>query len=152
MAISAAVEIREATQDDAELLFTVQRASALAGFSHIFPHEKYPFPDEAERKQWKILTSSDGLTVLVAELNDRCVGVAVVGSEELVRFFVVPEEWGTGVADVLHEAALGEARTCGDSICRLWVLEGNQRGRRFYEKRGWRVDGRKRRGSFPPYP
>jgi diamine N-acetyltransferase len=32
------------------------------------------------------------------------------------------------------------------------VLEENQRARRFYERRGWRLDGRRTRTPFPPHP
>jgi GNAT superfamily N-acetyltransferase len=80
------------------------------------------------------------------------VGLAVVRHELLERFFVMPERWGTGVADALHEAVLQALRERGDPICRLWVMEENHRARRFYERQGWRLDGQRRPASFPPFP
>jgi hypothetical protein len=32
------------------------------------------------------------------------------------------------------------------------VLEQNARARRFYERRGWRLNGDARVAPFPPYP
>jgi GNAT superfamily N-acetyltransferase len=148
----AGVQIREAKPEDSELLFSMQRESALAGFAHIFPPDKYPFPDEAERSTWTELLRSSEALILVAEQDEQPVGLAVVGHEEVVRFFVVPECWGSEVADVLHDAVLHSFRKRGTSICRLWVLEENRRARRFYERRGWSLDGRRRLSTFPPFP
>ena len=35
---------------------------------------------------------------------------------------------------------------------RLWTLTENHRARRFYEKRGWRLNGETRVVPFPPNP
>jgi GNAT superfamily N-acetyltransferase len=130
----------------------MQRAAALAGFAHIFPPDKYPFPDEAERLRWMEIFQSPNVSILVAEREGQPGGGAVIGREELAHFFVVPEWWGSGVADVLHDAVLQTLRERGDSVGRLWVLEENHRARRFYERRGWRLDGRRRLSPFPPFP
>jgi GNAT superfamily N-acetyltransferase len=78
--------------------------------------------------------------------------VACVHADWLEGLYVVPDQWGTGVADALHEWALDEARALGSSGCHLWVLEANARARRFYERRGWRENGRTRVVPFPPNP
>jgi RimJ/RimL family protein N-acetyltransferase len=62
----------------------------------------------------------------------------------------VPEEWGSGVASELHDAAVAELDGCAE--IRLWTLEENHRGRRFYEKKGWRPNGDTRVVPFPPNP
>jgi diamine N-acetyltransferase len=147
------VQIREARPEDVDLLFKMQRAAALAGFAHIFPPDKYPFPDEAERSRWIDIFRFPNVSILIAQREEHPVGGAVIGREELARFFVVPERWGSGVADVLHDAVLQTLREQGNStVCRLWVLEENHRARRFYERRGWSLDERRRPGSFPPFP
>jgi hypothetical protein len=33
----------------------------------------------------------------------------------------------------------------------LWVFTDNPRGRRFYERLGWRPSGERSRGGYPPY-
>jgi GNAT superfamily N-acetyltransferase len=146
------VQIRLAGSDDAELLFGMQRASALSAFGHIFPPDEYPFPDDAERQRWAELVASNDAVILVAEHQREPAGLAVIRHDELQRFFVVPEKWGSGVADALHDAVLETLREWGESKSRLWVMEENRRARRFYERNGWRPDGRTRTGSFPPYP
>jgi GNAT superfamily N-acetyltransferase len=65
--------------------------------------------------------------------------------------YVVPERWGTGLADALHGRALDLMRTLGP-FCKLLVLEDNIRARRFYERRGWRENGETRVVEFPPNP
>jgi RimJ/RimL family protein N-acetyltransferase len=74
------------------------------------------------------------------------VGVAGIEDEWLHGFYVLPEFWGAGVADELHAAAVEHGVTS------LWCLEENHRARRFYEKHGWRVNGRTRVVEYPPHP
>jgi GNAT superfamily N-acetyltransferase len=101
--------------------------------------------------------------LFVAELSGRVVGFGNVGREwtgddggdaderhvsdrhaddtdrargELYGFYLHPDAWGSGVADVLID-------TCHRSLRRrfstasLWVLRDNPRARRFYERHGW---------------
>jgi GNAT superfamily N-acetyltransferase len=59
----------------------------------------------------------------------------------LWHLFVRPAWWGTGLADHLHEAFLTRAREAGYRRAWLGTPAGHARARRFYERRGWRVDG-----------
>ena len=54
---------------------------------------------------------------------------------ELMGLYVRAEVYGTGVGLALLEAAIGEAAAY------LWVLGGNARAIRFYERAGFRFDG-----------
>jgi GNAT superfamily N-acetyltransferase len=144
--------IRTSRADEAEQLFTVQRSSALAAFAHIFDPIEHPFPDQAERNQWSTYLESAGTTVFVAEVNDAPVGVAVVTGETLERLFVVPERWGSGIGTLLHDAVLRLLSEQGGTQCALWVLTENHQARGFYERRGWKLDGRTRQAQFPPFP
>ena len=132
--------IRESGRDDAERCFEIQRAASLAAFRHIYGDE--PFPDDAVRGHWRGFRG----TVLVAERDGRAVGAAAVDGEWLQGFYVLPELWGSGVAEELHDAAVERG------VTRLWCLEENHRARRFYEKRGWRLNGESRIVEFPPHP
>ena len=64
----------------------------------------------------------------------------------------MPAEWGRGAGAALHDEAVALLRSDGASIAQLWVLEENERARRFYEARGWRDDGGRSRSEFPPHP
>lgn len=130
--------IRESS--DADRHFEIQRAASLAGLKHIYGDE--PFPDDAVRENWQVFPG----TVLVAERDGRAVGVAAINGEWLQGFYVLPEHWGTGVAHELHAAAVERG------VTRLWCLEENHRARRFYEKRGWRLNGETRVVEYPPNP
>lgn len=148
----AVIEIRRAQPNEAEALFRVQRSSALAGFAHIFDPAKHPFPDDAERTRWSEHLTSPDITVLVAISDGAPVGVAVVDGDTLERLFVAPEQWGGGIGTLLLDAVVDLVREQGFTQCQLWVLRENREARTFYEKRGWKLDGRRRPSQFPPYP
>ena len=57
------------------------------------------------------------------------------------NLFVVPSEWGSGLARQLHAAVVEAARGLGMAELRLYVAEGQARARRFYEREGWRAAG-----------
>jgi GNAT superfamily N-acetyltransferase len=139
------LSIRASGPDEAETLLALQRAASLAGLAHIYPPEQYPYPDDAIRERWQTFPGR----VLLVEEDGVPVGIAAVDDCWLHGFYVVPERWGSGVADALHDAALA-ALACAEA--KLWVLEENHRARRFYEKRGWVQNGETRVVEYPPYP
>lgn len=146
------IRIRGARSDEADTLFRVQRSAALAGFAHVFDPAEHPFPDGAERAKWTGYLTAPETTVLVADDAGVPVGVAAVEGDELVRLFVIPERWGSGIGGKLHDAVVELMREQDKAECRLWVLEENDRARAFYERRGWILDGRTRVSPFPPHP
>ena len=54
---------------------------------------------------------------------------------ELYALYVRAAYYGTGLGYALFE------QTVGDRACYLWVLAGNERAIRFYERQGFRFDG-----------
>ncbi len=54
---------------------------------------------------------------------------------ELYALYVRARYYGTGLGYALFEQAVG------DQACYLWVLAGNDRAIRFYERQGFRLDG-----------
>jgi len=58
-------------------------------------------------------------------------------------FSIYQEAWsaGTGVGRALLSHAMTDLLGRGFNSAVLWVLEGNQRARRFYERAGWLADG-----------
>jgi GNAT superfamily N-acetyltransferase len=145
-------DLRAALPSDAERLFAIQRAASLHAFAHVFPPDRYPFPDDAIRSEWEARLA-DGVTeTLIAERHGRPVGYVSYAPELLVSLFALPDVQGSGIGSALHDAALAAQPGLGASVCRLWVLEENHPAREFYEHRGWRPDGRRRTASFPPYP
>jgi len=146
------VRVRAARPDEVEALLAIQQAASVAAFRHIFPPAKYPFPAGPVRERWRAALGAAEGRVLVAERDGLPVGVVQVAPERLDGLFVLPSAWGSGVADRLHDAAVQALGGWGCGCCRLSVLEENRRARRFYERRGWRLDGRRTSTPFPPHP
>ena len=88
--------------------FAIQRDACVAAFAHVFPPELYPFPDAAVRERWREFRG----TMLLAERDGRPVGLAAFEGCWLGGLYVVPDEWGSGVAGALHDAALAAMPDC----------------------------------------
>jgi len=144
--------LRDAQPSEATLLAELQEHASVAAFAHIFPPERFPFPREAVHERWAEALEDPAASVRVAERADEPVGVVLVRPDWLEGLYVVPEWWGKGVADELHDAGLEIVRDLGSAQIHLWVLEENARARRFYERRGWQENGRTRVVPFPPNP
>ena len=146
-----ALTIRRGLLSDAETLYAIHRESAITAYVRIFPPDRYRFPDAEMRAHWVASLGDDETDVVIAERDDRPVGFAGVSPGWLKNLFVVPNEWGRGAGSALHDEAVQLLRAKDDGA-RLWVLEENERARRFYERRGWVFDGERRPSDYPPYP
>lgn len=63
---------------------------------------------------------------------------------EVVAIYLLPEIWGSGQGSELLRYALGKLKKNGfRNIC-LWVMKGNIRARKFYEKNGFQISGNER--------
>jgi GNAT superfamily N-acetyltransferase len=98
----------------------------------------------AERVQrWREILDQNP-DVILAESEDGLIGFASAGPSqdndvdtdlELRSLYVRADWWGTGVGYALFEEAVG------DRAAYLWVLAGNERAIKFYERQGFRLDG-----------
>lgn len=63
------------------------------------------------------------------------------GTGSLHAINLVPTVWGAGLGrELLGEAQRGLVAV-GYGSAYLWVVDGNARARRFYERAGWLADG-----------
>ena len=60
---------------------------------------------------------------------------------ELGAIYLDPDHWGRGLGKSLMAKAVEELKSLGFKKATLWVLESNDRARRFYEALGWKADG-----------
>jgi GNAT superfamily N-acetyltransferase len=141
--------IRRGSIDDLELVLAIQREASLAGLSHVFPPDRFPFPDEGVRTELQARLADPGNVALI-DGEER--GFTIAGHERLERLYVRPASWGSGLARELHAAALAALRGQGATTASLWCLAENPRARRFYERQGWRLNGTERVVPFPPHP
>jgi RimJ/RimL family protein N-acetyltransferase len=150
------VFLRAAQLGDLDELVAVQEEGAVTALAHIFPQESYPFPRAEVRDRWAREIADPAISAYVSTDAARGVtGFAATRGDELLHFGTAVATWGTGLAQQLHDAVLQELRRTGPGDAdRIWlrVFEENRRARRFYEKLGWTLDGRRTRTSFPPHP
>jgi GNAT superfamily N-acetyltransferase len=144
--------VRAARREEDETLLAIQRAASVAAFAHIYPPERYPFPDDDVRTLWRTALADPGIDVYVAEFDGGAVGGVSVDDEWLRTLYVLPEYWSHGVGSALLVHGLGRMRERGAKRAKLWTLEGNELGRRFYERRGWTLTDKTRIVPFPPNP
>ncbi len=88
--------------------------------------------------------------ILVAKDGERVVGFAGYGETdpetgELFALYVLKEYWGTGVAQLLMQTALTKLASYPKVV--LWMVKGNARAFRFYEKCGFRPTGEEKQVS-----
>ena len=99
---------------------------------------------ESRAEGWTRLVARE-TPVFVAELYGRVVGFVALALHahegEVSAIYVDPSVAGTGMGRALMEHAVHVLRQRGYTSACLWVLETNDRARRFYEIAGWHSDG-----------
>jgi GNAT superfamily N-acetyltransferase len=144
--------IRDARPDDLETLLRIQREASVAGFAKVFPPDRYPYPTDDVREVWREALADPEVDAYVYELQGEAVGIVTVDSDFLRQLYVLPAQWGSGIGSALLERGLERMRERGATRAKLWTLEGNERGRRFYERRGWGLTDVTRVVPYPPQP
>nr|WP_296072592.1 GNAT family N-acetyltransferase [uncultured Actinoplanes sp.] len=143
------VLLRTAQESDLEAIGGLHQRSRAAAYAHILSPEALDAGGAqalgewwAERWKWE----RDTHRLTVAELDGAVIGFLYVGpseepdAAELYAIHVAPDHVGTGVGKALMVTAQEQLRQIARRA-HLWVLEGNERARRFYERGGWRPDG-----------
>ena len=146
---------RDATVGDLNALVDLEREANLAALSHVFPPERFPFPDDDVLARWAIVLEQPDVAVLVAaesERDDALIAFAAYDDSTLRHLAVHPDHWGQGIASVAVETALHGMDLRGTTIASLWCLEENHRARRLYEYLGWRATDDRRPAPWPPHP
>jgi L-amino acid N-acyltransferase YncA len=137
--------IRAATPSDAAAIACVHLASMQVAYAG---HEILANRTFAERLEIWRNALEEGRHVLVAEQEGAIVAFAAVGESrdeaaagEIYAIYGHPDVWGTGIGRRLMAAAIDALTAAGFDEATLWVLDTNDRARRFYERTGWSVDG-----------
>ncbi len=143
---------RDATLDDLGALRDLEREANLAALGHVFPPDRYPFPDDDVLARWALVLDEPGVVVRVAEDDGGLVAVAAYDDTTLRHLAVRPDHWGDGLATTAIETALHAMDLRGCTVASLWCLEENHRARRLYEYLGWRPTSDRREAPWPPHP
>ena len=163
------VRVREARASDAAAIGRVRHASWQAAYSGLMPADYLAglsvdgFVLSAQRMLEQ--QAAGRISVFVAEVGGVVAGFATVGPSrdddaaqpdrgargnpqgdaavgELWAIYLDPAIWGLGVGRRLQDVALARLREDGYTEATLWVLAANTGSRAFYERTGWRADGR----------
>jgi GNAT superfamily N-acetyltransferase len=150
------ITVRAADSSDAEAIAGIHTRSWQLAYRGIFPES---FLDglrwEPRRDFWEdqLLSPPPGQHVLVAEHGEVLAGFTAAGpardddlpegSSEVYAIYVDPPAWSIGVGSALFGRILGELASAPvlPQVVALWVLEGNHRARRFYERHSFSADG-----------
>jgi GNAT superfamily N-acetyltransferase len=150
------VNIRPAGPADATAVAAVHVASWQGAYRGAFPDEVLDGPELAVNRMrlWQQLLDAPrpGTVDLVAEDDGgQIVGLlhagptrdedGGAGTAEIVAIYAAPDAWGTGAGRGLMTTALDRLRDAGYTEVTLWVLDSNDRARRFYALAGFAADG-----------
>ncbi|TDD45151.1 GNAT family N-acetyltransferase [Kribbella antibiotica] len=142
------MQVRQAEPEDLQGAAEARVASWRAAFAGIVPQDVLDAMDApAIATAWADSITAGRSRIYVAVVDERVIGYAGVGPErdpqalagtgELYALYVHPDYWGAGAGRALTNAALADLRSAGCTVARLWVLEANTRGRRFYAQYGF---------------
>lgn len=156
----AVVTIRAARATDAPGIAEVHVRSWQAAYAGLISQEYLDGLDpEPRRRGWeRFLSATDRPRsgVIVADVGGAVAGFVSFGPTrdqdrdpvsvgEVGAIYLLAEVWGQGIGRDLMRAALERLEADGFSHATLWVLDTNERARRFYEAGGWRPDGATKR-------
>lgn len=150
--------IREATAADARPIARVHVEGWRWGYRGLLPDETLATLDVDERERWwtGILGGDAGRSTRFVATDDggRVIGFVSCGpassdedvpppegAGEVYAIYLLDGVQGTGVGRGLLARAMHALRGNGFEHAVLWVLEANDRSRRFYEAAGWAWDG-----------
>jgi RimJ/RimL family protein N-acetyltransferase len=143
---------RDATPADLPALRDLERDANLAALGHVFPPERFPFPDDDVLARWALVLADPDVSVMVAELDGELLAFAAYDSTTLRHLAVRPDHWGQGIATTAMDTALHAMDLRGSTVASLWCLEENHRARRLYEYLGWRPTRDRQPAAWPPHP
>jgi GNAT superfamily N-acetyltransferase len=152
--VRAVTTVRSATPADADEIGRIQVETWREAYAALLPPETIAGFDVAARQQlWReglARAPQPGSATFVAIAEDRTLGFATVGASyseegagEIYAIYVHPSSWGRGAGRALMERLEASLLQAGFGHAILWVLEGNVRAERFYERLGWEHDGEK---------
>lgn len=125
--------LRPATPDDQRAVTAVALAAGLAAWSPFLGRARIEAANRDASHPADIVAVDDqGVFAFVAW--DSATG-------EILRLYTHPRGAGRGAASALLEEALSALRAEGCRRAWLNTEERNEAARRFYERRGWRVEG-----------
>ena len=145
------MRIAAASPEDLRDVAAVHVASWQNAYRGILPFE-YLSNLSVDRREaaWRQVLTEGRSELLVATDGAAVVGFVSFGPcrdeaapldrGEVWAIYVAPSAWSTGVGQALWRVASERLRTQGFRSVSLWVIDGNERARRFYSAAGFNVE------------
>lgn len=148
--------IRHATLDDAQAIAELHVRAWQWAYQGLMPADYLAsldgmIPERIERRISQLRDLPPHVRWWLAELDGQLLGFAMTGPSrdsdvtpetvEVYAIYLAQEAAGKGVGRALFAHAVDDLRQRGFNQATLWVLDTNQRARRFYEAAGWTPDG-----------
>ncbi|MGW2294948.1 N-acetyltransferase family protein [Streptomyces violaceorubidus] len=151
----ARVRVREMVLGDCDRVSLLRVRGWQSAYRGLMPQQHLDAMDpaaDAQRRRALFARASEGVLNLVAEdEGGEVVGWACHGpyrdgevrtaDAELYALYVDPGRLGVGVGRALLGESVRRCASAGHARMLLWVLKGNTRARRFYERAGFGPDG-----------
>lgn len=144
------MHIRLATVEDAAAIAQVHVASWQEAYKGLLPTNLLNSLSVERRQTWweKSLADESGeATTLVCEVKNKIVGFCSFGPSrdtdvdktvgEIYAIYVRAAHWNKGYGYALISQALEMLKSKGLHRATLWLLEGNNRTKKFYERVGF---------------
>lgn len=146
--------VRPAEFSDSEGISRVHTRSWQSAYRGLLPDEWLNALRWEDRKvRWDAILTSDNKRHVYVAANPQSdiIGFASSGPSrdedidqervhELYAIYLSPEYWGKGIGTALLNVVMKEVPKTAERL-ELWVLEDNMPGRRFYESKGFTLDG-----------
>ncbi len=159
------MEVREALPADAEAIARVHVRGWQFAYRGLVPDhylDSLSVDDERTKRNRQLLSQlGPSRKMWVAVELSQVVGFAGAGptrdedtsgpTGELYAIYVDPDHWGRGAGSALMGSVHDFLDSEGYREATLWVLEDNERTRRFYERHGWEFDGTTKADERPGF-
>lgn len=151
--------IRAATTEDAQEIAKVHVASWRTTYAGQMPQSVLDQLSVPQRQlMWARQLEDTSQRIVVAERNGAIVGFSSVGpsrdedrspgTAEVYTIYLLEGSKGIGIGPALWASSFETLTELGYSEVTLWVLDTNERARRFYTKMGLELDGAQKSQNF----
>lgn len=150
------MRLDSATAEDCRAIAEVHVESWQHAYQGILPEEYLASLSVAEREaMWRLMVERDPSHLVVARNGNQIVGFVAFGASrdegapadraEIWAIYVKPACWSTGAGRLLWLEALQRILAEGYKSISLWVIVGNERAARFYERAGFALEPESRK-------
>jgi GNAT superfamily N-acetyltransferase len=138
------MELRLAVPADALAVARIHVRAWQAGYRGLLPAAYLDALRAEDRAPRYTFDRLDGPRTIVAVVDGAIAGFATIHGAELSALHVEPAAWSRGIGRALIARARADLAAAGITEAHLWLLAGNARAARFYERDGWASDGTRR--------